>query len=356
MVCDPVAALLAEPLLAAVALADALLDAVTLGVAVAAAAALGVAAAVALGVAAAVALGVAAAVALGVAAAVALGDALLAVVALAVAPDADPPGAQPLIARPATDTELPQTVIGTSTGMSTWLPPSTEWLPEVVCDAVDALLVAAPPAEALLADAAGMQPLMARPSTAAALPQTATGTLTGMSTWLPPSTEWLPEVVCDPVDALADAPPADPLWAEALPVEALDAAPPGAHPLIARPATDTEFPQAVTGAFTGTSTWLPPSTEWLPDVVWDSADALLAAEPVADAAGSHPPSARPSTAMALPQRATDAFTGASTWLPPATEWLPVVVPATASPVPPTANTVVKRANLAVLAAHVNLLI
>ncbi len=277
MVCDPVAALLAEPLLAAVALADALLDAVTLGVAVAAA----------------VALGVATAVALGVAVAVTLGDAPLAVLALAVAPDADPPGAQPLIARPATDTELPQTVIGTSTGMSTWLPPSTEWLPEVVCD---------------------------------------------------------------PVDALADAPPADPLWAEALPVEALDAAPPGAHPLIARPATDTEFPQAVTGAFTGMSTWLPPSTEWLPDVVWDSADALLAAEPVADAAGSHPPSARPSTAMALPQRATDAFTGASTWLPPATEWLPVVVPATASPVPPTANTVVKRANLAVLAAHVNLLI
>ena len=168
MVCDPVAALLAEPLLAAVALADALLDAVTLGVAVAAA----------------VALGVATAVALGVAVAVTLGDAPLAVLALAVAPDADPPGAQPLIARPATDTELPQTVIGTSTGMSTWLPPSTEWLPEVVCDPVAAVF-----AEVADPDPPGAQPLIARPITETEFPQTVTGTLTGTSTWLPPATE-----------------------------------------------------------------------------------------------------------------------------------------------------------------------
>jgi len=116
----------------------------------------------------------------------------------------------------------------------------------VVCDPVAALL-AEPPAEAPLAEAAGRQPLIARPSTATAFPQTVTGTLTGTSTWLPPATEWLPEVVCDPVAAVF--------------AEAADPDPPGAQPLIARPITDTEFPQTVTGTLTGTSTWLPPATE-----------------------------------------------------------------------------------------------
>ncbi len=129
---------------------------------------------------------------------------------------------------------FPQTVTGVVTGTFTWLPPPTEWLPEVVCE----------PVVALLAEAADAQPLIARPSTATAFPQTVTGTLTGTSTWLPPATEWLPEVVCDPVAVLAEAPDS-----------------PGAQPLIARPATDTEFPQTVTGTLTGTSTWLPPATE-----------------------------------------------------------------------------------------------
>ena len=87
-----------------------------------------------------------------------------------------------------------------------------------------------------------------------------TGTLTGALTWLPPAMEWLPDVVCE----LAAAPLAD--------------APPGAHELSARPATESEFPHTVTGAFTGALTWLPPAMEWLPDVVCE-----LAAAPLADA-------------------------------------------------------------------------
>ncbi len=143
---------------------------------------------------------------------------------------------------------------------------------------------------------------MASPTTAAALPQTVTGTLTGALTWLPPAMEWLPDVVCEP----AAAP--------------LAGAPPGAHELSARPATESEFPHTVTGAFAGALTWLPPAMEWLPDVVCE-----LAAAPLADAAGSQPPIARPSTAAALPQTVTGTLTGALTWLPPAMEWLPDVV-------------------------------
>ena len=80
---------------------------------------------------------------------------------------------------------------GAFTGALTWLPPAMEWLPDDVCE-----LAAAP-----LADAAGSQPPIARPSTAAALPQTVTGTFTGALTWLPPAMEWLPDVVCEPAAA-----------------------------------------------------------------------------------------------------------------------------------------------------------
>src|SRR6266516_415781 len=89
---------------------------------------------------------------------------------------------------------------------------------------------------------------------------------------------------------------------------------------MASPTTATALPQTVTGAFTGALTWLPPAMEWLPDVVCE-----LAAAPLADAAGSQPPIARPITAGALPQIVTGALTGALTWLPPAMEWLPDVV-------------------------------
>ena len=94
-------------------------------------------------------------------------------------PCADAAGAQPLIASPTTATALPQTVTGALTGTLTWFPPKTEWLPEVVCELADAPL----------ADAAVSQPLIARPSTAAAFPHTVTGTLTGTLTWFPPATE-----------------------------------------------------------------------------------------------------------------------------------------------------------------------
>ena len=83
------------------------------------------------------------------------------------------------MASPTTAAALPQTVTGTLTGALTWSPPAMEWLPDDVCE-----LAAAP-----LADAAGSQPPIARPSTAAALPHTVTGTLTGALTWLPPAME-----------------------------------------------------------------------------------------------------------------------------------------------------------------------
>ncbi len=214
-------------------------------------------------------------------------------------PCADAAGAQPLIASPTTATALPQTVTGALTGTLTWFPPKTEWLPEVVCELADAPL----------ADAAVSQPLIARPSTAAAFPQTVTGTLTGTLTWLPPNTEWLPEVVCELADALlADVLLCDAAWCEVL---------------------------------------------WC-DVLL--CDALLCDALLADAADSHPPNASPSTAMALPHTVAGIDNGALTWFPLKMPPLPVVEPATATPVPPAANTVVRTANLAVRAAHVVLLI
>jgi hypothetical protein len=57
------------------------------------------------------------------------------------------------------------------------------------------------------------QPAAESPSTAAALPHAFTGTLTGTLTWLPPSTEALPEVL----------PPAPPVSAKAAPEKAAPA-------------------------------------------------------------------------------------------------------------------------------------
>src|SRR6266487_2338643 len=184
---------------------------------------------------------------------------------LAAAPLAGaPPGAHELSARPATESEFPHTVTGTLAGALTWLPPAMEWLPDVVCELAAAPLAGAPP---------GAHELSARPATESEFPHTVTGTLAGALTWLPPAMEWLPDVVCE----LAAAP--------------LAGAPPGAHELSARPATESEFPHTVTGAFAGALTWLPPAMECLPDVVCELAAAPLAGAPP----GAHELSARPAT-------------------------------------------------------------
>src|SRR5580693_1090669 len=62
-----------------------------------------------------------------------------------------------------------------------------DWLPEVVEDA--------PPPEPCDTDAPPSQKASEPPSRATALPQTSTGMLIGMDTWLPPPIELLPEVV-----------------------------------------------------------------------------------------------------------------------------------------------------------------
>ncbi len=75
----------------------------------------------------------------------------------------------------------------------------------------------------------------------------------------------------------------------------------------------------MTGALTGTLTWFPPKTEWLPEVVCELADSPLADAPPEDPPGAHELSARPATESAFPQTVTGALTGTLTWFPPATE-------------------------------------
>src|SRR5581483_3313715 len=94
------------------------------------------------------------------------------------------------------------------------------------------------------------QPDAAPPSTAAELPHTFTGTLTGADTWLPPPIEWLPEV-------RAPEPPerAAPCCTKAPPAQLACTRPPIA------------LPHTFTGASTGALAWLPPRIEPLPEVI-----------------------------------------------------------------------------------------
>src|SRR5688500_16592088 len=75
------------------------------------------------------------------------------------------------------------------------------------------------------------------------------GALIGAITWLPPSTELLPEVRLPPA-------PGPVLRTEEPPV----------HPASELPTRETALPQALIGALIGALTWLPPSTLWLPEV------------------------------------------------------------------------------------------
>ena len=99
------------------------------------------------------------------------------------------------------------------------------------------------------------------------------------------------------------------------------------------PATLMALPVTVTGAVTGSTTWLPPPMDCLPLVVFPPA------EPVEPAAGwmvpeDCPPETvlfEPSTLMALPDAVMGAVTGATTWLPPSMDCLPLVVLPPAEP-------------------------
>jgi hypothetical protein len=111
-------------------------------------------------------------------------------------PETTAPPAQLEVAWPPAATELPQMLTGTLTEILTWLPPPTESLPLVQPPEPPPPETLAPPVHAA----------SATPRIAMALPQTSAGTLTGMFTWLPPSSEPEPEVVAGP-----DTPPGVPL-------------------------------------------------------------------------------------------------------------------------------------------------
>jgi hypothetical protein len=147
------------------------------------------------------------------------------------APPLHTPSASPRIPTP-----LPQMSIGMVTGTVTWLPEPTPDRPSVVPLSSPVPPVAlAPPSH----DASALP---------TALPHAFTGAVTGTLTWLPDSTPCPPDVV----------PPGESgVLAVAPPVHA-DAAPPR------RP---TELPQALAGAVTGTSTWLPEAMPDSPDVM-----------------------------------------------------------------------------------------
>src|SRR5439155_15201434 len=100
-------------------------------------------------------------------------------------PAAPAPPAQPAIARPMTAAALPQTLIGAVTGTVAWLPPPTLCRPLVRPPAPE------PPRTGGMTPS---QPATASPRTAAALPQTLIGAVTGTFTWLPPPTLCRPEV------------------------------------------------------------------------------------------------------------------------------------------------------------------
>src|SRR6266568_3970803 len=148
----------------------------------------------------------------------------------------DAPPSHPATASPSSATALPQTFTGALTGAYTWLPPATLESPLVVPAPPPLFLTSAPP----------LQPASALPKIATALPQALIGALIGAATWLPPATLLLPEVLLPPPLFLTSAPPLQPA---------------SAVPKIA-----TALPHALIGALIGAVTWLPPPTEFWPDV------------------------------------------------------------------------------------------
>ncbi len=239
----------------------------------------------------------------------------------------DDPPAQPENARPTAATELPQMLIGALIGATTWLPPSTDPLPEV-------RLPPAPTPVLWTADPP-LQPAVASPKIATALPQALIGALIGAVIWLPPSTLPSPEV---------RLPPAPPLpWLRTV-------APP-LQPASDLPISETALPQALIGTLIGALTWLPPPTDPLPDV-------SLGMPGRPELTTSAPPwevaSDLPTAAMALPLMSIGMETGRSTWLPPATDPSPEVS-ARAVPPPNDMTATARRAAGLVAFAHVRMM-
>ncbi|MCU1527514.1 MAG: hypothetical protein JWP75_1277, partial [Frondihabitans sp.] len=148
---------------------------------------------------------------------------------------------------PSTEMPLPETVTGTVTFTSAWLPPATEPLPVVVAAGV----VAAGAAAAGAAVVAWLE--LESPATDTALPETVTGTWTETMPWVPERMPEVPVVVGAAAGAAAGV-AAGAAWV----VDAVD---------VELPRTLIALPVAVTGAVTAPTTWLPEAMPSEPVVV-----------------------------------------------------------------------------------------
>ncbi len=122
----------------------------------------------------------------------------------------DPPvtPASEVVLSPTPETAFPPIVTGSSIGARTWLPPPIESVPSVVVSPVLAPSVVPPPV--VVASSEWLSP-----TTDTALPPTVTGASTGRPTWLPPSTLSVPSVVVSPALEPESEPPdvlASSLW------------------------------------------------------------------------------------------------------------------------------------------------
>ncbi len=157
-----------------------------------------------------------------------------------------------------TETALPPTVTGTSTGATTWLPPATLSVPSVVAPGVSSTYTgmvcnsgAASGAGSGAASGAGVEvsasSLWLSPITETALPPTVTGTSIEMMPWFPEATPSLPSVVATGAASGAGAEvSASSLWLS--------------------PMSETALPPTVTGRSTEIAAWSPESRPSAPEV------------------------------------------------------------------------------------------
>ncbi len=216
--------------------------------------------------------------------------------------ETEPPW-QPELAKASIASEMPHTFVGALTGAFTVLPDPIEITPPLPLplppdpgDPAVVVLLAAPP----------LQPALAKPRSASAMPQVFTGTLTGAFTVLPDSSDRTPAL------PLPFPPPEpDPLMVVSL-------ADPPLQPEFEKPSSATETPQMFTGALTGAFTVLPEPIAALPALPFpplpppdpEPLTVVLELAPPAQ-----PAFAPPSRATAMPQTFTGALTGAFTSLP-----------------------------------------
>ncbi len=112
-----------------------------------------------------------------------------------------------------------------------------------------------------------------------------------------------------------------------------------------RPSTEAALPVVVTGAETGTTTWLPDAAERCPEVrtVLAAGEAPEAPDPAvdpvdpADAELAGRAVERPRTATPFPVAVTGTAAGTTTWLPDSTPCCPVVVSSACATPAPTAS-------------------